>query len=38
MNEQEFQLRTKQLALHVITLADELPRRMTAQVMGRQLV
>jgi four helix bundle protein len=38
MNEQEFKKRTKQLALRVIELADELPRRRTADVIGRQLV
>lgn len=38
MNEQEFKTRTKQLALRVIALVDELPRRRTADVLGRQLV
>ena len=38
MNEQEFKKRTKQLALRVIELVDELPRRRTANVLGRQLV
>jgi len=38
MNEQEFKTRTKQLALRVIALVDELPRRRTADVIGRQLV
>ncbi len=38
MDEQEFKKRTKQLALQVIELVDELPRRGTADVLGRQLV
>ncbi len=38
MNEQEFKKRTKQLALRVIELVDELPTRRTADVLGRQLV
>jgi len=38
MDEQEFKKRTKQLALQVIELVDELPRRGTADVIGRQLV
>ena len=38
MNEQEFKKRTKQLALCVIELVDELPTRRTADVLGRQLV
>jgi four helix bundle protein len=38
MNEQEFKTRTKQLALRLIALVDELPRRTTADVIGRQLV
>src|SRR5215472_2553845 len=38
MNEQEFKRRTKMLALHVIELAEELPKSRTADVIGRQLV
>jgi len=38
MDEQEFKKRTKQLALRVIELVEELPRRGTADVLGRQLV
>jgi len=38
MNEQEFKKRTKQLALRVIELVDELPKRTTTIVLGRQLV
>ena len=38
MNEQEFKKRTKQFALCVIELVDELPTRRTADVLGRQLV
>ena len=38
MNEQEFKKRTKQLALRVIELVDELPGRRTADVLGGQLV
>lgn len=38
MNEQEFKTRTKQLALQVIALVDEVPTRRTADVIGRQLV
>jgi four helix bundle protein len=38
MNEQEFKTRTKQLALRVIALVDELPRRRITDVLGRQLV
>jgi four helix bundle protein len=38
MNEQEFKKRTKQLALCVIELVDELPTRRTTDVLGRQLV
>ena len=38
MDEQEFKKRTKQLALQVIELVDELPRRNSADVLGRQLV
>jgi len=38
MNEREFKRRTKQLALRVIDLVDELPKRSTADVIGRQLV
>jgi four helix bundle protein len=38
MNEQEFKRRTKMLALHVIELAEALPKSRTADVLGRQLV
>ena len=38
MNEQEFKHRIKHLALRVIELADELPRRRTVDVLDRQLV
>ena len=38
MDEQEFKRRTQRLALHVIELAEELPKRRTAEVLGRQLV
>jgi hypothetical protein len=37
MNEQEFKKRTKQLALRVMELVDELPTRRTVDVLGRQL-
>ncbi len=38
MNELEFKRRTKQLALQIIELVDELPRGGTSDVIGRQLV
>ena len=38
MNEQEFKDRTKQLALRVIRLVEALPRKSTAEVIGRQLL
>jgi four helix bundle protein len=38
MDEQQFKKRTKQLALNVIELVEELPRRRTVDVLGRQLV
>ena len=38
MNGQEFKKRTKLLALRVVELVDDLPRRRTADVIGRQLV
>lgn len=38
MNDAELKERTKQFALRVIRLVDALPRRMVADVLGRQLV
>jgi four helix bundle protein len=38
MNEQEFMRRTKRFALDVITSGEELPRCMTTQVLGKQLL
>ena len=38
MDEQQFKLRTKQLALRVIRLADSLPRTSTGEVLGRQIL
>lgn len=38
MTEQEFKRRTKQLALRAIELVDELPRRRSTDVIGRQLI
>ena len=38
MDEQEFKRRTKDLALRVIELVEELPKTRTAEVLGRQLV
>lgn len=38
MDEREFKRRTKQLALHVIELVEELPKNKTADVLGRQVV
>jgi four helix bundle protein len=38
MNEEIFKRRTKQLALEIIGLVESLPRRQTADVIGRQLL
>ncbi len=38
MNQLELKTRTKQFALRVIRLSDALPRKMAADVLGRQLV
>jgi four helix bundle protein len=38
MNEREFKLRTKRLALEAIALVEGLPRGMTSQVLGKQLL
>jgi four helix bundle protein len=38
MNEQEFRGRTKRLALRVIRLVEALPKKSTAEVIGRQLM
>jgi four helix bundle protein len=38
MTEQEFKQKTKRLALAAIALVEELPRGMTSQVLGKQLL
>ncbi|MEH2456357.1 four helix bundle protein [Nostoc sp.] len=38
MNEQEFKARTKQLALRVIRLVEQLPQTRIADVIGKQLL
>ena len=38
MNQNELKDRTKQFALRVIRLSDALPRKMAADVIGRQLI
>jgi four helix bundle protein len=38
MNEQEFKKRTKQLGLRILRLAEALPQRMGAIIIGRQLI
>ena len=38
MDEVEFKARTKRFALHVIEFADGLPRSLSAQVIGKQLL
>lgn len=38
MNDAELKQRTKQFALRVIRLADSLPRKLSAEVLGRQLL
>ena len=38
MNQGELKVRTKQFALRVIRMSDALPRKMTTDVLGRQLV
>lgn len=38
MNAEQFKCRTKQFALDAITLIAELPRNVTAQVIGKQLL
>ncbi|MEH2012002.1 four helix bundle protein [Nostoc sp.] len=38
MNEQEFKARTKQLALRVIRLVEQLPQTRVADVIGKQLL
>ena len=38
MNETEFKARTKRLALSILGLVETMPKRTTAQVIGRQLL
>lgn len=38
MTEQEFKDRTKQIALRVIRLVENLPNKITAQIIGKQLL
>lgn len=38
MNQEQFKRRTRQLALQVIQVVQELPREMAAQEIGRQLL
>src|ERR1041384_2705835 len=38
MNEQEFKSRTKKLALRVIKMVEALPKRQTADIIGKQLL
>ena len=38
MNEQDFKNRTKRLALRVINLVEALPKRQTADIIGKQLL
>ena len=38
MNEEQFKVRTRQLALEIISLVESLPRNRTADVIGRQLL
>ncbi|MBN3872065.1 four helix bundle protein [Nostoc sp. JL33] len=38
MNEQEFKARTKQLALRIIRLVEQLPQTRIADVIGKQLL
>src|SRR5262245_11963361 len=38
MNEQQFKMRTKKLALRVIRLVEALPKSMTTEVIGRQIL
>ena len=38
MDEQEFKRRTKDIAIRVLTLAEALPRSVSASVIGRQIV
>ena len=38
MNEQDFKRRTKQLALRVIRLVESLPRKQSAETIGKQLL
>ena len=38
MNEEQFKVRTRQLALEIIALVESLPRSRTADVVGRQLL
>ncbi|MDZ4859997.1 MAG: four helix bundle protein [Candidatus Hydrogenedentes bacterium] len=38
MNQAEFKARTKRLGLRVIRLVNALPKNMTAQTIGRQLL
>jgi len=37
MTETEFKARTKEFALRVLTLVDSLPRKLSAEVLARQL-
>ena len=38
MNEQDFKRRTKHLALRVIRLVESMPRKQTAEIIGKQLL
>ena len=38
MNEQDFKRRTKDLALRVIKLVESMPRKQTAEIIGKQLL
>ena len=38
MNEQEFKYRTKNLALRTIRLVESLPRKVSAEILGKQLL
>ena len=38
MNEQDFKRRTKELALRVIRLVESMPRKQTAEIIGKQLL
>jgi four helix bundle protein len=38
MDKQQFQKRTKQLAIHIIKMSNTLPNTMAADVIGRQII